>query len=185
MEPLFTDSGIEAISNAIAVSSTIIDVKIVGTSFLCGKSAFILADAILHSSVRCFNGIPVREILTDSVKFNELDLRGNEIGWPGLLVVASLLPTMQSLTSIDLSNNHLKASCYAMRESLDSDRSVICTDLNISNVILQEFANALCCQSSITSVNLRQNELGVEGAKTLFVTLQKGTSLTSVSVFCK
>ena len=73
---------------------------------IAGDGAVQLAAAVLGNlRIEIFSGIPIKEMRANSL--TELDLKGEDVGVEGGMVVAGLLPVMGSLTSLDLSLNQL------------------------------------------------------------------------------
>ena len=64
---------------------------------IVGDGASQLSTAVLgNHKIERFNGIPIKEMRTDSL--TELDLSGRAFGIEGAMVVAGLLPAMASMT---------------------------------------------------------------------------------------
>jgi len=95
--------GASLLAPAIAVCSSLTncDVRYNGIS---GAGATLLSAAVLaNTNIDRFNDIPIKEMRADT--FTEIDLNGSSIGEEGSMVVAGLLPAMESMESMDLSGN--------------------------------------------------------------------------------
>ena len=70
----------------------------VNNNGVVGEAAQDLAKAVLeHGLLTDFDGIPLSALRESSI--TELDLKGKEVGVPGALVLAKLLPSATALKS--------------------------------------------------------------------------------------
>ena len=158
-----------AASLPVASSLTSCDVR---QNEMSADSASLLSAAILNStSIEKYNTIPVKELRADSL--TRLDLRRRWICDDGAMVVASLLPAAASLTEVDLRSNKLgDAGWCAVFDALrDNPQNKISKwDLalqSISPVIATSLAAYMAAGASLTSCDVRDNQISGDGASQL------------------
>ena len=164
--------GAKALAPALrdSASVTCLDVRHNGIS---GDGASQLSAAVLgNPKMENFNEIPIKEMRANSLI--ELDLSGKEVGVVGCMVVAGLLPVMASLTKISLANNNLgEEGTKLICEAVKSNTTIKELDLsggfpsynNIGGPAgAKHVANMLKVTASLTSINLRSNDIGEEGS---------------------
>ena len=160
----------------------------VGNNHIVGDGADFLAKMVLKSaSLTDFCGISLVSLRENSV--TELDLSKEGIGVPGAIVLSSLMPA--ALKSLNISGNELGVEgAKVIADLLETNTTLTSIDL-ASNQLIGIWGNdmsgmiKLCealPQSKITSLNLRYNELGEEGAKHIAKMLEVNKTLTSVNI---
>lgn len=132
---------------------------------ISGQGARQLAAAVLaNHRIETFNTIPVKEMRADAL--TELDLRSQGLdnkgglGIEGGLLVASLLPGMGQLISLNVQDTELGESAAA-----------ICDALRQSKV------------SNVRELDLEYNQIGPDGAKAIAALVSSSKSLAHLNVF--
>ena len=82
----------------------------VGDNDITGEGAEQLAKAVLeHTTLTDFCNIPLASLRSNSV--TQLDLAGKEVGEPGAIVLAALLPSATALASLKCEAPHPRPKC--------------------------------------------------------------------------
>ena len=138
----------------------------------------------------------------DSASLTSINLLFNNLGPEGAKALAPALRDSPSLTSIDLSSNNMGGSFYVKPEALSGGpleegdevqyqgQTVTILQkededgrIKITNIIgILALANALRVSPSLTSINLEDNKIGPEGAKTLAPAIRTSPSVTCLDV---
>jgi len=176
------------------------------TPFLGGRAKAALLSCIegngelplklLLAAVACagsgeVHGIPVQMMRDDSV--SELVLHGQNIGVPGGMLIAYLVPVMGGLTKISLAFNELgeegtKAICEALKQN---KQNKILKELDLSGFMktniggaagAMHVADMLGVNGGLTKVSLALNELGEEGTKAICEALEQNKTLKELEI---
>ncbi|KOO24107.1 hypothetical protein Ctob_001633, partial [Chrysochromulina tobinii] len=127
----------------------------------------------------------------DSV--SELVLHGQNIGVPGGMLIAYLVPVMGGLTKISLAFNELgeegtKAICEALKQN---KQNKILKELDLSGFMktniggaagAMHVADMLGVNGGLTKVSLALNELGEEGTKAICEALEQNKTLKELEI---
>lgn len=118
----------------------------------------------------------------NTYKFHSID---NE----KMCVLADVLCTNSSLTSLNLESNHnnnevAHAFANVLRSNISRIQSLNLANNHIENEGASALANALCTNRTLLSLDLSENNIGSEGASALSYALRVNTSLTSLSLRC-
>ena len=163
----------------------------------------IIAVAVASAGSGVVASIPVQRLREEADSLATLDLSDCNVGVPGALVLASLLP-MSSLTSLDLTayllsgpydddsddedGPHLMADdsgIFALAEALKVNGSLTCLDISCNEIGAEggvAIAEALAVNSSLTSLDLQANNIGAKGGVAIAEALKANGSLTSLNL---
>ena len=138
--------GANAVAAMVAVTGALTSLDIRSNDIVGDGAAKLSAAVLGNLKIEMFNEIPIKEMRANSI--TELDLKGKGIGFEGGLVVAGLIPVMGALTSINLSGN-------------------ILTNYGRDMTGITELAAALGVNGSLTSLDVRSNDIVGDGAAQL------------------
>ena len=163
----------------------------------------LIAVAVASAGSGVVASIPVQRLREEADSLVTLDLSDCNVGVPGALVLASLLP-MSSLTSLDLTANLLSghhdddsddedgphfmaddSGIFALAEALKVNRSLTCLDISCNEIGAEggvAIAEALVVNSSLTSLDLQANNIGAKGGVAIAEALKANGSLRSLNL---
>ena len=148
----------------------------------------LLAVAVASVGSGVAAGIPVQELREEADSRVTLNLRDRDLGVPGALVLASLIPIMGSLTSLNLRNNQIgtrTAGGKAIAEALAVSGSLRSLNLGVCGIGAEggvAIAEALRVNGSLTELVMYNNQIGDEGAKAIGAALAVNGSLTNLNI---
>jgi Ran GTPase-activating protein (RanGAP) involved in mRNA processing and transport len=147
-----------ALGEALKINASLTSVSL-ASNYITGAAAKGLATTVLaKSTLENFSGIPLRELRTDSL--TTLDLSHKGLGVPEAMVLGDLMGSTCSLTSVDLSNNAL---CGLRCTTDDLGRQ----QGTYSEEGITAIAHALCVNDSLTSIDVRFNNIVGDAASRL------------------
>jgi len=168
---------------SVSASVTHIDVRY---NSIVGDGASELSAAVLSSTnIEVFNEVPVKEMRAGT--FTELDLKGKAIGIVGSMVVAGLLPIMDSVTSLNLAGNSICETIYVNVSDVQGSsfnegdnviyhgRELVISMGKDSDGDIRMFdpfgvkmlADSLAVNASVTRLNVRDNRMDEESKSAL------------------
>ena len=147
-----------------------------------GEGASQLSAAVLaNTRIERFNEIPIKEIRSGSL--TSLDLAGKAIGVAGAMVVAGLALAMSSVTELNLTGNAIgDAGVSAICEAVQSNKEIKLVSLNVgNNRIGSEGAKSVVAMAavtaSVTHIDVRNNGIKGDGASELSAAVLANTRI--------
>ncbi|KAK3271920.1 hypothetical protein CYMTET_19753 [Cymbomonas tetramitiformis] len=141
------------------------------------------AMAMRPAQWRQYNGVPLGELMAGTMQ--QLDLSDASIGLDGGLVLANWLSHNDSLTALELSGNELgghssKVVTTAISDMLQLNQGLRSLTLRrnaLKSYDAQALAKGLARNTRLTTLDLQNNAIGADGAKSLVEALRSSDTL--------
>ena len=154
--------------------------------------------ALLLGAIACAGsgeilGIPVEELRADTL--SSLDLRGQMIGPEGAMLLGSIIPLNAVLKNCNLLQNCLDVESATMLAKIGSEKGIMLSgmtrdqteadflDQNLRPADAILIASDLKLTAVLTSLDLRSNIIGDDGAKAIVEALKVNAVLTKLNLF--